>query len=181
MDTEPTATKDEQPDTGPADPEPETPEQLPGQMSVEFVDRKEEVKAETGVYSKRVQGKLWLEGFAGPSRYDPDRFGWGAEVPGYDPFTGFGTQSVAVEVEGDAPKVKGPEFGGAIGGAVADPDPTMDIARGDFRLELHSHLSQRRRPSVRCVRRWVSARRNVRPHFALRGRQIDLPCCIRRH
>jgi len=51
------------------------------------------------VYYKKVQGLLWMEMFAGPSAYDPDKFG-------------------SVDINGttaNAPKVNGPEFGGALG------------------------------------------------------------------
>ncbi len=44
------------------------------------------------VYYKKVQGLLWIEGFAGPSSYDPDQFGAPSGVD-------------------NAPKLKGPEGG----------------------------------------------------------------------
>jgi len=49
-------------------------------------------------YYKKVQGWLWIEGFAGPSAYDPDKFG----------SLDFGGASA------DAPKVNGPEYGFAV-------------------------------------------------------------------
>jgi hypothetical protein len=58
---------------------------------------KEEKKR--GPYYKKVQGWLWLEGFAGPSGYDPDAHG-------------------RLNIGGspaNAPKVKGPEYGFAVG------------------------------------------------------------------
>jgi hypothetical protein len=51
------------------------------------------------VYYKKVQGWLWMEGFVGPSSYDPDKF-TSLSLSG-------GTQ--------DAPKLKGPEYGFAVG------------------------------------------------------------------
>lgn len=52
-----------------------------------------------GPYYKKVQGWLWIEGFAGPSGYDPDKFG-----------------SLTLSGGGqNAPKVKGPEGGFAVG------------------------------------------------------------------
>ncbi|MGB5683144.1 MAG: hypothetical protein WBM47_14940 [Polyangiales bacterium] len=52
-----------------------------------------------GPYYKKVQGWLWIEGFAGPSGYDPDQFG-----------------SLTLSGGGqNAPKVKGPEGGFAVG------------------------------------------------------------------
>jgi hypothetical protein len=51
-----------------------------------------------GPYHRRVQGWLWLEGFAGPSSYDPDQFG-----------------SLSVGTGPNAPRVKGPEGGFAVG------------------------------------------------------------------
>lgn len=59
---------------------------------------------EKGPYSKQVQGKLWIEGFIGPSSYNPDRFG---------------AESAFFEISDlGIPTVRGPEFGGAIGGAI---------------------------------------------------------------
>jgi len=49
-------------------------------------------------YNKKVEGWLWLEGFAGPSAYDPDSFGTLGSVP-------------------NAPRLKGPEYGFAAGTA----------------------------------------------------------------
>jgi hypothetical protein len=57
---------------------------------------KEEEKKRSPYY-KKVKGWLWLEGFAGPSSYDPDQFAFS-----------FGTV-------GNAPKRKGPSYGFAIG------------------------------------------------------------------
>jgi len=67
--------------------------------------------AEKGAYSKKVQGKLWLEGFVGPTSYNPDRFGIR-----YD--DDFGGGHIGGEL--GIPRVIAPEFGGAIGGALAD-------------------------------------------------------------
>lgn len=70
----------------------------------------EPATTEKGPYSKKVQGKLWLEGFIGPSSYDLDRFG-------YEFRSAFGSASTDLDL---LPKVKGPEFGGAIGGTLFD-------------------------------------------------------------
>jgi hypothetical protein len=51
------------------------------------------------VYYKKVQGWLWMEGFVGPSAYDPDQF-TSLSLSG-------GTQN--------APKLNGPEYGFAVG------------------------------------------------------------------
>jgi hypothetical protein len=51
------------------------------------------------VYYKKVQGWLWMEGFVGPSAYDPDQF-TSLSLSG-------GTQN--------APKLNGPEYGFAAG------------------------------------------------------------------
>ena len=60
-----------------------------------------------GPYYKRVKGLFWLEGMAGVSSYDPDRFG---------------SLNIGEGFPADAPKVRGPEFGGmagiALGGLV---------------------------------------------------------------
>ena len=53
-------------------------------------------------YYKKVKGWLWLEGFAGPSSYDPDQFGK----------LGSGE---------NAAKLKGPEYGFAVGTAFGGP------------------------------------------------------------
>lgn len=66
----------------------------------------EKKPGETGIYSKKVHGKLWLEAFVGPSSYDLDRFG---------------AENAFFRVDDlGFPKVKGPEFGAAFGGALAD-------------------------------------------------------------
>ena len=57
-----------------------------------------------GPYYKKVQGWLWLEGFAGPSSYDPDQFG-----------------SLSLSAVPNAPRVKGPEGGFAVGTAFGGP------------------------------------------------------------
>lgn len=98
------------------DPTPASPtaEEVPPAFSIEYPEstkKKKEKKRkpepeETDVYSRYVQGKLWLEGFVGPSSYDPDRFGAGNAF----------FELVGVNI----PRVKGPEFGAAFGGAVAD-------------------------------------------------------------
>jgi len=54
---------------------------------------------ERSVYYKKVQGWLWMEGFVGPSSYDPDQF-TSLSLSG-------GTQSAA--------KANGPEYGFAVG------------------------------------------------------------------
>ncbi len=51
------------------------------------------------VYYKKTQGWLWMEGFVGPSAYDPDQF------------TSFSLSGVPQ----NAPKLNGPEYGFAIG------------------------------------------------------------------
>jgi len=53
-------------------------------------------------YNKKVEGWLWLEGFAGPSAYDPDSFGTLGGVS-------------------NAPRLKGPEYGFALGTAFGGP------------------------------------------------------------
>ena len=58
-----------------------------------------------GAYYRKVQGWLWLEAFAGPSSYDPDKFG----------SLDFGGAS------DNAPRLKGPEYGFAIGTAFGGP------------------------------------------------------------
>ncbi len=50
-------------------------------------------------YSKKVKGWLWLEAVAGPSSYDPDRFG----------ALSLGTTT------GGAPKLRGPQWGFSLG------------------------------------------------------------------
>jgi hypothetical protein len=58
-----------------------------------------------GPYYKKVQGWLWLEAFAGPSSYDPDQFG-------------------SLDFSGtseNAPRLKGPEYGFAVGTAFGGP------------------------------------------------------------
>lgn len=57
---------------------------------------------ERGPYYKKVQGWLWLEAFAGPSSYDPDQFG---KLGG----------------SANAPRLKGPEAGFAVGTAFGGP------------------------------------------------------------
>ncbi len=51
------------------------------------------------VYYKKVQGWLWMEGFVGPSSYDPDQF----------------TSLSLSAPTTDAPKLNGPEYGFAVG------------------------------------------------------------------
>ena len=58
-----------------------------------------------GPYYKKVQGWLWLEAFAGPSSYDPDQFG----------SLDFGGTT------DNAPRLKGPEAGFAVGTAFGGP------------------------------------------------------------
>lgn len=55
-------------------------------------------------YYKKVKGWLWLEGFAGPSGYDPDKFG-----------------SLSLGTGPNAPRVKGPEAGFAVGTPFSGP------------------------------------------------------------
>ena len=62
---------------------------------------KEEEKKRSPYY-KKVQGWLWLEGFAGPSSYDPDQFGSLGGVQ-------------------NAPRLKGPEYGFAVGTPFGGP------------------------------------------------------------
>jgi hypothetical protein len=62
----------------------------------EAAPKEEEKKS---IYKKKVGSLLWLEGLAGPSSFDPDKFG------GLD--LGAGTS--------DAPKTKGPEYGASLG------------------------------------------------------------------
>jgi hypothetical protein len=93
----------EQP-SAPGAEEPPSEERWPTAVSVEYVSRKKEESA--GPYSKRVEGKLWVEAFAGPSSYDPDRFK-------SDPL-------IFLAPTLDLTTVKGPEFGVALGGALVD-------------------------------------------------------------
>ena len=65
----------------------------------------EEEKDKRGPYYKKVQGWLWLEAFAGPSSYDPDQFG----------SLDFGGTTE------NAPRLKGPEAGFAVGTAFGGP------------------------------------------------------------
>ena len=53
-------------------------------------------------YYKKVQGWLWIEGFVGPTSYDPDRF-------------------ASIASEGNAPTSRGAEGGIAIGTAFGGP------------------------------------------------------------
>ena len=62
---------------------------------------KEEEKKRSPYY-KKVKGWLWLEGFAGPSSYDPDQFGSLGGVQ-------------------NAPRLKGPEYGFAVGTPFGGP------------------------------------------------------------
>lgn len=62
-------------------------------------EAQEPEKEEKKIYKKKVGSLLWLEGLAGPSSFDPDKFG------GLD--LGAGTS--------DAPKTKGPEYGASLG------------------------------------------------------------------
>ncbi|MBT8469477.1 MAG: hypothetical protein KJN97_12090 [Deltaproteobacteria bacterium] len=55
-------------------------------------------------YYKKVQGWLWIEAFAGPSSFDPDRFG-----------------TLSIDGAPNAPKVNGPQFGFAIGTGFGGP------------------------------------------------------------
>lgn len=55
-------------------------------------------------YYKKVQGWLWLEAFAGPSSFDPDRFG-----------------TLGIGGAPNAPKVNGPQFGFAVGTGFGGP------------------------------------------------------------
>ncbi|MGB8331697.1 MAG: hypothetical protein WCE62_16335 [Polyangiales bacterium] len=57
-----------------------------------------------GPYYRKVQGWLWLEGFAGPSSYDPDQFG-----------------SLSLSNVPNAPRVKGVEAGFAVGTPFGGP------------------------------------------------------------
>jgi len=50
---------------------------------------------EKSAYSKKVTGKLWIEGFSGPSRFNPGALKGGVDLP-------------------RAPKVRGPESGAAL-------------------------------------------------------------------
>ena len=56
------------------------------------------------VYYKKVQGWLWMEGFVGPSSYDPDKF----------------TSLSLSGATQDAPKLNGPEYGFAVGLGLGD-------------------------------------------------------------
>jgi hypothetical protein len=64
------------------------------------VEQPAEAKKKKGPYYKKVQGLLWFEGLVGATSFDPDKFG-GISLTG-------GTGE-------DAPKVRGPEWGLAIG------------------------------------------------------------------
>jgi hypothetical protein len=57
-------------------------------------------KEKKSIYKKKVGSLLWLEGFAGPSTYDPDDFG---------------SVDLTSGSSADAPKLKGPEYGASLG------------------------------------------------------------------
>lgn len=59
---------------------------------------------ERGPYYRKVQGWLWIEGFLGPSGYDPDNFG-----------------SLSISNVPNAPRIKGLEGGFAVGTAFGGP------------------------------------------------------------
>ena len=69
-------------------------------------DTAKEDEKKRSPYYKKVQGWLWIEGFAGPSGYDPDRFGSLTFSSGGGP---------------NAPRVKGPEGGFAVGTPFSGP------------------------------------------------------------
>lgn len=87
-------------DPAPADPA--TPAGAPPEQTPSKEAPKEEDKR--GPYYKKVQGWLWIEVFAGPSSYDPDKFG-----------------SLSVQGVGNAPRLRGPQFGFAVGTAFGGP------------------------------------------------------------
>lgn len=66
----------------------------------------EDSEKERSPYYRKVQGWLWLEAFAGPSSYDPDQFG----------SLNFGSGN-----QQNAPRLKGPEYGFAVGTAFGGP------------------------------------------------------------
>jgi len=67
-------------------------------------DAAKEDEKKRSPYYKKVQGWLWLEAFAGPSAYDPDRFG-----------------SLSVSGVPNAPKLNGTQFGFAVGTGFGGP------------------------------------------------------------
>ena len=69
-------------------------------------DTAKEDEKKRSPYYKKVKGWLWIEGFAGPSNYDPDRFGSLNFSSGGGP---------------NAPRVKGPEGGFAVGTPFGGP------------------------------------------------------------
>jgi len=72
-------------------------EAAPAEAEPEEAPPPEEEKR--SVYYKKTQGWLWMEGFVGPSAYDPDQF-------------------TALDITGvtmNAPKLNGPEYGFALG------------------------------------------------------------------
>lgn len=75
------------------------------QEEVGTVDGAPKEEHERGPYYRKVQGWLWLEAFAGPSSFDPDKFG-SFDLAGTTP---------------NAPRLRGPEYGFAIGTAFGGP------------------------------------------------------------
>lgn len=75
-----------------AEPAAETAAEPAAEPASEAAPAEEEKRS---VYYKKVQGLLWIEGFAGPSSYDPDQFGSLGGAP-------------------NAPKLSGPEGGFSV-------------------------------------------------------------------
>jgi len=79
-----------------------SPEKTSAEPATEPAPAKEEDKRSP--YYKKVQGWLWIEAFAGPSSFDPDRFG-----------------TLSISGAPNAPKVNGPQFGFAVGTGFGGP------------------------------------------------------------
>ncbi|MGB8224982.1 MAG: hypothetical protein WCF10_20510 [Polyangiales bacterium] len=77
-------------------------EPVPAEATSEAPKQEEEKR---GPYSNRVHGWLWLEGFVGPSSYDPDQFG-SLNLSGSTP---------------NAPRARGVEAGFAVGTPFGGP------------------------------------------------------------
>ena len=83
-------------DEASAAPEPDVAESAPAEEAAPAAEEAPPPEEEKrSVYYKKVQGLLWLEGFVGPTSYDPDQFGSLGGAP-------------------NAPKLTGPEGGFSV-------------------------------------------------------------------